>query len=55
MTEITVEVPGDPFLMATLFHVQIGSLHDEPLSPVIAAFAQAARRHSQAPAHVAPR
>jgi CTP synthase (UTP-ammonia lyase) len=47
---VALEVPGGPFLMATLFHPQIGSLHGEPLSPVIAAFAQAARRHALAPA-----
>jgi CTP synthase (UTP-ammonia lyase) len=47
---VALEVPGEPFLMATLFHPQIGSLHEEPLSPVITAFAQAARRHAHAPA-----
>jgi hypothetical protein len=34
--------------MATLFHVQIGALDGEPLSPVIAAFARAAQAHAHA-------
>ena len=38
-----LEGPDDaPFLMATLFQPQMGALRGEPLSPVIAAFAQAA-------------
>jgi CTP synthase (UTP-ammonia lyase) len=46
---VALEVPGgDAFLMATLFHVQIGALDGEPLSPVIAAFARAAQTHAQA-------
>lgn len=46
---VALEVPdGDAFVMATLFHVQIGALDGEPLSPVIAAFAQAARAHARA-------
>jgi CTP synthase (UTP-ammonia lyase) len=50
---VALEVPGEPFLMATLFHVQIGALHGEPLSPVIAAFAQAARARAATPARAA--
>ncbi|HET6507146.1 MAG TPA: hypothetical protein VFG42_10170 [Baekduia sp.] len=52
---VALEVPdGEPFVMATLFHVQIGALDGEPLSPVIAAFAQAARAHArEAPAEAA--
>lgn len=38
---VALEVPGEPFLMATLFHPQIGALDGEPLSPLIAAFAEA--------------
>jgi CTP synthase (UTP-ammonia lyase) len=46
-----LEGPADaPFLMATLFHPQIGALHSEPLSPVIAAFAQAAISSAQSSA-----
>jgi CTP synthase (UTP-ammonia lyase) len=41
---VAVEVPdGDAFTMATLFHPQIGALDGEPLSPLIAAFAEATR------------
>jgi CTP synthase (UTP-ammonia lyase) len=38
---VAVEVPGEIFTIATLFHPQIGALHGEPLSPLIAAFAEA--------------
>jgi CTP synthase (UTP-ammonia lyase) len=38
---VALEVPGEPFLMATLFHPQIGALDGEPLSPLIGAFAEA--------------
>lgn len=40
---VALEVPGDAFTMATLFHPQIGALEGEPLSPLIAAFAEATR------------
>lgn len=40
---VALEAPGEPFLMATLFHPQIGALDGEPLSPLIAAFAEATR------------
>lgn len=46
---VALEVSGGKaFIMATLFHVQIGALQDEPLSPLIAAFADAAREHARA-------
>lgn len=45
---VALETTSGPFLMATLFHPQIGALHGEPLSPVIAAFAEAARAHAHA-------
>ncbi len=43
-----LEGPGGdaPFLMATLFQPQMGALRGEPLSPVIAAFAEAAIQHA---------
>jgi CTP synthase (UTP-ammonia lyase) len=45
---VALEVPdGDAFVMATLFHVQIGALDGEPLSPVIEAFAQAAQARAR--------
>jgi CTP synthase (UTP-ammonia lyase) len=41
---VALEVPAsESFIMATLFHPQIGALQNEPLSPVIAQFAEAAR------------
>jgi CTP synthase (UTP-ammonia lyase) len=47
---VALELPGHPFLMATLFQVQIGALRGEPLSPLIDAFVQAARDHAGAAA-----
>ncbi|WCB92519.1 CTP synthase [Baekduia alba] len=46
-----LELPGHPFLMATLFHPQVGTLAGEPLSPLITAFTDAARRSCGAHAH----
>jgi CTP synthase (UTP-ammonia lyase) len=43
---VALELPGHPFLMATLFHPQLGALRGEPLSPLIAAFVDAARSNS---------
>lgn len=47
---VALETTSGPFLMATLFHVQIGALDGEPLSPVIAAFAEAAQARTPAAA-----
>jgi CTP synthase (UTP-ammonia lyase) len=41
---VALEVPGDAFLMASLFQPQMGALDGEPLSPLITAFLDAARR-----------
>jgi CTP synthase (UTP-ammonia lyase) len=38
-----VELPGHPFLVATLFQPQVGALAGRPLHPLIAAFLEAAR------------
>jgi non-ribosomal peptide synthetase component F len=47
---VALEVPDGPaFLMATLFQPQIGALDDEPLSPLIPAFLDAARDHATVP------
>lgn len=44
---VALEVPAsESFIMATLFHPQIGALQGEPLSPVIGAFVAAAREHA---------
>jgi CTP synthase (UTP-ammonia lyase) len=40
---VALELPSHPFLIATLFHPQVGALAGEPLSPLILAFVQAAR------------
>jgi CTP synthase (UTP-ammonia lyase) len=39
---VALELPGHPFLMATLFHPQAGAHAGEPLSPLIEAFIAAA-------------
>jgi CTP synthase (UTP-ammonia lyase) len=43
---VALELPGHPFFMATLFHPQAGALAGRPLSPLIAAFAAAARERA---------
>jgi CTP synthase (UTP-ammonia lyase) len=41
-----LELPGHPFLMATLFQPQVGALAGAPLSPLIAGFVAAAHEHA---------
>jgi CTP synthase (UTP-ammonia lyase) len=38
-----IELPGHPFLLATLFQPQVGSLAGKPLHPLIVAFLEATR------------
>ena len=38
-----IELPGHPFLVATLFQPQVGASRGGPLHPLIAALLQAAR------------
>jgi CTP synthase (UTP-ammonia lyase) len=40
---VALELPDHPFFLATAFQPQVGALAGEPLSPLITAFAEAAR------------